>query len=39
MTSSADVPEESATDYDSFIDAVHSDSNKNQAFVDIKLTL
>ena len=36
VTSSADVPEESATDYDFFIDAVHSDSNKNQAFVDIK---
>ena len=37
MTSSVDVPEESETDYDFFIDAVHSDSNKNQAFVDIKL--
>ena len=37
MTSNADVPEESETDYDFFIDAVHSDSNKNQAFVDIKL--
>ena len=35
--SSADVPEESATDYDFFIDAVHSDSNKNQVFVDFKL--
>ena len=39
VTSSADVPEESATDYDFFIDAVHSDSNKNQVFIDIKLTL
>ena len=37
MTSSADVPEESETDYDFFIDAAHSDSNKNQAFVVIKL--
>ena len=36
VTSNADVPEESATDYDFFNDAVHSDSNKNQAFVDIK---
>ena len=36
VTSNADVPEESVTDYDFFIDAVLSDSNKNQAFVEIK---